>query len=303
MAKPACHGHHRPAAEERRWQAPDRLVPYAGARMGRARAGIARSWEQSKALPQMYGGSGMGAQRAAWQVAFRAEAAACVKDYYAQTLLDLVKAFETLPHHLIAAAARKHGYSMHVLRLSVASYRMERTLGVDGAFSRPVTATRGITAGSTFATTELRLLLLDVVLLMQRAFPAVTLTLYVDDATLEAWSSSQRHLVALLAAATDCAVDTLQNKLLLEVSAKKSTVVGATQTIARSIAAASTTKACTPARHAKLLGVGSVGGRRRTTLVMQQRANNFRKKIPRIRALRQAGVSAMRLVRTSGTLR
>ena len=45
----------------------------------------------------MYGGAGMGAQRAAWQVAFRAENVAADGSEYGQTLFDLVKAFEKNP--------------------------------------------------------------------------------------------------------------------------------------------------------------------------------------------------------------
>ena len=39
----------------------------------------------------------MGAQRAAWQAAFRAETAAAGNGEYGQVLFDLVKAFEKIP--------------------------------------------------------------------------------------------------------------------------------------------------------------------------------------------------------------
>ena len=77
--------------------------------------------------------------------------------------MDITKAFEKVKHHLIVRAARKHGYNLHVLRLSIAAYRIQRTIGVNGIFSRLILACQGITAGSGFATTELRLLMLDLV--------------------------------------------------------------------------------------------------------------------------------------------
>ena len=40
----------------------------------------------------------MGAQRAAWQVAYRVEAAAADGREYGQALFDLVTAFEQAPH-------------------------------------------------------------------------------------------------------------------------------------------------------------------------------------------------------------
>ena len=84
-----------------------------------------------------------------------------VGESYASTLLDLAKAFETVPHDCLVAAARKHGYSLRTLRLALAAYRLPRSIGMDGAYSKLIWADRGITAGSGLATTELHLLLLD----------------------------------------------------------------------------------------------------------------------------------------------
>ena len=55
----------------------------------------------------MYGGQGMSSLRAAWQAAFQAELAARKDNSYAQSLLDLVKAFEKVQHHLVKRAAIK----------------------------------------------------------------------------------------------------------------------------------------------------------------------------------------------------
>ena len=101
--------------------------------------------------------------------------------FYAQTLLDLVKAFERVPHSLLVEAARRHGYNLWLRRLTLAAYRMARTIGVDGVFSRLLQATRGITAGSGFATTELRVLLIDIMDSTLGRWPMVRLVVYVDD--------------------------------------------------------------------------------------------------------------------------
>ena len=123
----------------------------------------------------------MGAQRAAWQVAFQAEAAALRSEHYAQSLVDLVKAFEKVPHHRLAQAARKHGYNLTVLRLTLAAYRLPRSVGISGIYSRTVAACCGITAGSGTATVELRVLLIDVINETYRVWPNVRLALMVDD--------------------------------------------------------------------------------------------------------------------------
>ena len=82
----------------------------------RARGMVARAWENDNFRPSLFGGAGRGAQRAAWQVAFQAEAAAASGEDYAQALFDLVKAFEKVPHDRLVAAARRHGYCLTVLR-------------------------------------------------------------------------------------------------------------------------------------------------------------------------------------------
>lgn len=61
----------------------------------RARAIVARQWEELTAAPSFYGSAGM----------------------------DLEKAFEYVRHHLLAREAAEHGYSLTVLRLSLAAYR------------------------------------------------------------------------------------------------------------------------------------------------------------------------------------
>ena len=98
----------------------------------------------------------MGAQRASWQMAFKSEAAGAKGAGFPRSLLDLVKAFEKVRHWTIARAGRKHGYNLWLLRLSLQAYRIKRTISVEGCFSREVAACCGITAGFTFATTELR---------------------------------------------------------------------------------------------------------------------------------------------------
>ena len=68
---------------------------------------------------------------------------------------------------------------MALLRLSLAAYRLPRTVGTEGVQSRLLTATRGITAVSGFATSELRLLMMEVVMLVLSEWGAdVGLTLY-----------------------------------------------------------------------------------------------------------------------------
>ncbi len=266
----------------------------------RARRDVALAWESKWQIPSLHGGAAMGAQRAAWQSAFRAEAAANDTLFFGQSLLDLIKAFQRLPHHLIAAAARRLGYSLYLLRLSIAAYRLPRALGIDGAYSRRMAAL-DITAGAGFATTELRILLYEVVTSTLWAWSLITLFLYFDDATLEIASSSQRVSQLVLAGATNHFVTLLEDGLQLEVSTVKSGCVASSHALAKDISKATRKQVAQPWRHAKLLGVGSAGGRRRCTKVIKMRVKQFKKRIPRIRRLRTTGVNTIMLTRTAGT--
>eukprot|EP00973_Karenia_brevis_P035557 4902818-Karenia_brevis.AAC.1 len=66
----------------------------------RARREVARAWKAANPSPSIFGGAERCAAQASWRVAFRAEAAALRGEEHAQGLLDLVKAFERVPHHL-----------------------------------------------------------------------------------------------------------------------------------------------------------------------------------------------------------
>ena len=68
-----------------------------------------------------------------------------------------------------------------MLRLALAAYRLARAVGVGGAYAELVVACRGITAGSGSATTELRVLLWQMMVTLARYWPMVDACLYVDD--------------------------------------------------------------------------------------------------------------------------
>ncbi len=90
--------------------------------------------------------------KAVWKQAALAETARGAGAAYGVGMFDLQKAFERVPWDILAVAARETGYCMRLLRLSIASYALDKTVTVNGACSRYVRAARGITAGSAFAT-------------------------------------------------------------------------------------------------------------------------------------------------------
>jgi hypothetical protein len=159
----------------------------------RARSRHIRAWEQSHDRPYFYAGSARGGDTAAWLQAAIMENAALSRTAAAASLVDLVKAFERVSHIGLRDAALRWDYPLWALRLSVAAYRLGRRVSINGVLSRVVVACRGITAGSTFATTELRLLLLAALDGLTKAFPALPLFVYVDDMFLAA-TGSPKHV-------------------------------------------------------------------------------------------------------------
>ena len=75
----------------------------------RCRRPTIKQWRGEHAKEYRYGGAGKGAQRAAWLHAARTEIASCGGRSYASVLLDLVKAFETIPTSTLWLQLRSTG--------------------------------------------------------------------------------------------------------------------------------------------------------------------------------------------------
>ena len=149
----------------------------------RTRRNITKKWEEDNKRTWLYAGKGKGANVAAWTQAAAAERVAALRPSveYAQALLDLVKAFDRVPLWLLVEEAIALGYPLTILRLSIATYKLERVIRIGIVLSKSVWAYRGITAGSGFATTEMRVIMLRVVDRACKLYPMVGPTLFVDD--------------------------------------------------------------------------------------------------------------------------
>ena len=157
----------------------------------------------------------MGAQKAAFQIALVVETAALLREDFWAGLLDLVKAFETVPHYILVQVAIELGYPLVLLRLCLASYRLRRSFGIEGVYSKLIVATRGITAGSGTAATELKLLLLPLMKLLDLQWAkSLVAKVYVDDLTLIVRGPIAR-VAEILSDVLDFVIDHLQNFLKL----------------------------------------------------------------------------------------
>ena len=113
-----------------------------------ARLDVVRIWQLEHERYYLYAGSMKGANVAAWKQAARAEWASYHASVdYVSNLLDLVKAFERVPHDWLVAHASTLNYPMRILKLSIQAYLLGRSIAVDGMATSLVFASRGITAG------------------------------------------------------------------------------------------------------------------------------------------------------------
>ena len=175
------------------------LMPFMPRLWARVRRRLAREWEAKNSRAYLYAGEAKGPNVAAWKQAMAAEVAAAAKSivHYAQTLLDLVKAFDRIPLWLLVREAVALGYPLKVLRLSIAVYRFNRVIRIDGVVSHTVLALRGVAAGSGIATIEMLMVMLRVVDAAVTLFPRVNPTLFGgQNGTGAFWHEVVVHIVA-----------------------------------------------------------------------------------------------------------
>jgi hypothetical protein len=214
--------------------------------------------------------------------------------------LDLVKAFERVPHDWLVAHARELQYPMRVLKLSIQAYLLGRSIVIDGVSSFLVYATRGITAGSVFATIELRVLLIRCMDRIVYHFPSVWLTVYVDDTGLEA-VGPRGHVIHNIVGATRCLVDSLV-EMRLELSPTKNVCCASKFSVGVAVISQLPDVKFKLALRAKSLGAAITAGRHRNTGVLNSRLSAFRARRAQYRKVRRT-IGAKRthmLVRTGG---
>ena len=262
----------------------------------RVRLPVAQAWQAANERAYFYAGPMKGAQVAAWKQAARAEMSRSRGLDYAAVLLDLIKAFETIPHDWLVIQARKYGFNLYLLRLSLASYKLARRIRVAGVYACEVIATRGITAGAGLATVELRLLLIEWMDTVATAHPLVKLTVYVDDVALEAMASYDRVKREIVSAAKMVHKDFTSMRLAF--SDTKNVCTASKVKLAADIAMSLRFLHLKCCLRVTSLGCGLGAGVRRNAGVSRMRLRAFKARKKKFQVLRRAGVDTERLIRT-----
>ena len=282
-----------------------------------------RRWEEVHNPQAIHGAAQKSAGRAAWLAALDAEEAAGKESFHAQALLDLVKAFEAVPHEALWEAAKRHGYPLATLRLALAAYRAPRVFSINGICSRTVNASRGITAGSGTATAELRMLMLDLLQLLTEQVPSVKTDIYIDDVNLEVTlpnpaanspklagkakarmaqrvAQQMERCAKQIAAAVDVCACFFEDLHKMKLSITKSCFLSSEQPIAERAATLTRCKCIQRASRGKMLGYETAAGRGRVMSGIRKRISKFRVKAGRIKKLRSAGINVKTIARATG---
>ena len=129
-------------------------------------------------------------------------------------------------------------------------------------------------------------------------FPEVAATLFVDDLALEK-SGAPDESVTTIAQMTKMIMGRIESDGM-EVNKTKSLISASKPSLAAEVSTALFKSNLTISHRVKSLGVGLGAGTTRNMKVQNARLKNFRKRIPRFRILRRAGIDTAKIVRTGG---
>ncbi len=171
-----------------------------------------------------------------------------------EMLLDVKKAFEHVLRSQLIGMAKLTNYPMAQLISSLLAYEWARRINYDGLISDPIWPTRGIAAGSAFATFELWCLLRPAIHAMQDRHPEVTICLHVDDLCMTIMSNSRDHAITKLDDILACAHQLFTKDRGLPFAEDKAFLIGNDQELTTKLSKILCIKA-TPGTTVRRLGV------------------------------------------------
>ena len=117
------------------------------------------------------------------------------------------------------------GLPMHLLRLTINSYRLTRHITHHRLLHKGAKTTRGIVAGCAAATIELKAYMYTALSGVIFRTPDANLEVYIDDLTVEAQAMNEDQLVEVLGNTAIDLKETIEDDLGLETSTKKTAIV------------------------------------------------------------------------------
>ena len=137
-------------------------------------------------------GKGRSAVDAVWRAAVLAEAAAGDGMESATNLQDMTRFYERIDHGLLAKRALQANFDPKILRVCLQAYRGPRFVRGLCQVAPGVAAHRGIPAGCPFATTFVRIYVMQLADEFCAEHPHINLDVFVDDWAIDAKGERQQ---------------------------------------------------------------------------------------------------------------
>jgi len=271
-----------------------------------ARRPLVREWRATQKRRYDYGLRGRSSTEAVWVQALHDEATEFTGEAAATALLDLTKAFESVPLAMVWARGCQLGFPLAVLRLSLEMCAFARHLVLEGVLGEGIDTLSAILAGLSFATDLLFIIMTEPCDRLERKWPDLNLSLVVDDLAVQAVGPEQ-VVAETITAAVDKVVDEL-TAIGCMVSlgdtwapGGKTIVVGTSQQVMGRLKVSFKARGIKTGSAARHLGVDYAPGRRGSKVrkVAAQRLKGARVRKDLILRRRLPGKAVNRIVRTA----
>ncbi len=232
----------------------------------KARAPVARAWEEAHTRAYLSAARGNGPTDTTWRQAVRQESSVSGGGSAATILWDLESFFETVDRERLYRRAEAAGFPLAVLRLSLAAYSSPRLLALDGRLSRELWPTTGVGAGCGLACSYVKVYCmapLDSIL--DKLPDTVTVDLHVDDFAITCEGANDHIVRRDIRVATDLIHDMIINQLGASISLPKAAMVASSRSLAVGIREDLGGLAGPLRATAANLGVDAAAARRRRT--------------------------------------
>ena len=176
----------------------------------RVRRPITQRWRAERATIYDFSSKGRKSSQAVWLQSLYDEAAAQLGHHSATILLDLMKAFESIPLATVWEKGLEMGYPPYLLRLSLEVCAFGRHLVYSGSISEGILTLSAILAGTSAATDLLFIAMHETCELILDLQPSAVLSLVVDDLAIQVQGPTPTAAEASLLTLTDFALCQLE---------------------------------------------------------------------------------------------
>jgi len=232
---------------------------------GRMTRPLVQQWAETHCADPFFTNSkGRKVTDTSWRTASRSSLATDKGDKTLDVQADLQSCFEHVDRELLWGKAKGSLYPLSTLRLSLASYAWPRRVLLDGIASRVFFAIKGIVAGSSHATTELKLYVQEDFRTIVAKHKNIIINIHVDDIILSGINRSANVLIETMYNAFADIIYSVQEVLNMIFSPKKTFVLGNDSNVVKRTAKVLGRYAGSTVAEVQRLGVNYTAGKRAT---------------------------------------